>query len=248
MRAAPPLAGMSVAKPGVRQAEHPRVEAGIGDPWSETCKSPKPRPPPGRAKPAKCLGALAMRGQPQRESRRGMRRHSGTSQEDSLDLRSTGRRKRFANGSEPQQIAAAYGAFSTCMLRVTAATWRSFEASRLQRRAPPEIGPEDRLEINVLVVDESGHFYEALAETRAATGLPRGPAGWRNWLAARAGFEPVQREEHAVHSDSGFIGEIHDLDPIHIVNTVSRVGPPSAGNINRTLCFATPGICSGCRC
>jgi hypothetical protein len=98
-----------------------------------------------------------------------------------------------------------------------------------------EVDPGDRLKVNVFVVDENGRFYEAPAEVLAATGLPRGPAGWRNWLAARSGFEPVQREEHGLYSDSGFLGTIDELGPICIINTVSRVGRPTAGDAQQGL-------------
>jgi hypothetical protein len=140
------------------------------------------------------------------------------------------------SGPAPQQISAAYKrlldihAYDTDRRLAIVLTRQGLRAAE-----DLEVDPSDRLKVNVFVVDENGLFYEAPAEVLAATGLPRGPAAWRNWLAARSGFEPVQREEHGLYSDSSFLGKLDELGPIEIINTVSRVGPPTAGDAQQVL-------------
>jgi hypothetical protein len=64
---------------------------------------------------------------------------------------------------------------------------------------------------------------------------PIGPAAWRNWHAATTGAPWQQRVEHGLYSDSGFVGDLPNLGPYHIINTVSRTGPASAGDSQQSL-------------
>jgi hypothetical protein len=64
---------------------------------------------------------------------------------------------------------------------------------------------------------------------------PIGPAAWRNWRAAEGGGPWRQRVEHGFYSDSGFVGDLSDLGPYWIINTVSRASPASPGDVQQSL-------------
>jgi hypothetical protein len=64
---------------------------------------------------------------------------------------------------------------------------------------------------------------------------PIGPAAWRNWRAAGNGEPWRQRVEHGLYSDSGFVGDLPDLGPYWIMNTVSRTSPASPGDVQQNL-------------
>ena len=142
----------------------------------------------------------------------------------------------IAAGDDVRQISQAYD-------RVLGARKKAPEANvaivigsgRLVQLRSIKLDPADRLAVGILLVTSDDSVVQYSSDEIAVGDVPRGPFGWRNWSAARSGFDADQRVEHGLYSDSNFVGTLADLGPIEVIDAGGRPGPVSVGDAQQVL-------------